>query len=90
MTEEVKEEVKETPMITIDDKTYALDDFDDKQRRLLSHLANLNEKIIKNKFELEQLTITHGTMKNILTNSLNVTAEDAQAAADAAKADSEK
>ena len=84
------EEVKETPVITIDEKEYSLDTFDDKQRRLLSHLANLNEKIIKNKFELEQLTITHGTMKNILTNSLNVTAEDAQAAADAAKADSEK
>ena len=84
------EEVKETPVITIDEKEYSLDTFDDKQRRLLSHLANLNEKIIKNKFELEQLTITHGAMKNILTNSLNVTAEDAQAAADAAKADSEK
>ena len=90
MTEEVIEEVKESPMITIDNQTYAVNDFDDKQRRLLSHLANLNEKIIKNKFELEQLTITHGAMKNILTNSLNAPAEEAQAAADTAKADSEK
>ena len=84
------EEVKETPVITIDEKEYSLDTFDDKQRRLLSHLANLNEKIIKNKFELEQLTITHGAMKNILTNSLNAPAEEAQAAVDTAKADSEK
>jgi len=84
------EEVKETPVITIDEKEYSLDTFDDKQRRLLSHLANLNEKIIKNKFELEQLTITHGAMKNILTTSLNAPAEEAQAAADTAKADSEK
>jgi len=71
------EEVKETPVITIDEKEYSLDTFDDKQRRLLSHLANLNEKIIKNKFELEQLVITHGAMKNILTNSLNAPVEEA-------------
>jgi len=77
MTEEVIEEVKESPMITIDNQTYAVNDFDDKQRRLLSHLANLNEKIIKNKFELEQLVITHGAMKNILTNSLNAPVEEA-------------
>tara|TARA_R100001377_G_scaffold83191_1_gene64371 strand:+ start:673 stop:924 length:252 start_codon:yes stop_codon:yes gene_type:complete len=81
------EEVKNDPVITIDGKEYRIEDLSDKSKRTLAHVADLNTKLIKARFDLEQLEITQVAMKNILANNVNALAEEAQAAA---KADSEK
>ena len=84
MTEETK------PTVTIDDKEYIIEDLSDTQKRTLNHVADLNSKILNSNFQLEQLKIAQHAMKNILSQSLAEPIEEAQAAADTAKADSEK
>jgi len=84
MTEETK------PTVTIDDKEYIIEDLRDGQKRTLNHIADLNSKILNSNFQLEQLKIAQHAMKNILSQSLAEPIEEAQAAADTAKADSEK
>ena len=84
MTEETK------PTVTIDDKEYIIEDLRDGQKRTLNHVADLNSKILNSNFQLEQLKAAQHAMKNILSQSLAEPIEEAQAAADTAKADSEK
>lgn len=42
--------------ITINDKEYTLDDFDDKQKHLINQITSVNTKVYNLQFELEQMT----------------------------------
>ncbi len=56
MSEEIKntEEIKKTP-ITIDGVEYMLEDMADEQQAAVRHIADIDTKIAKAKFDIEQL-----------------------------------
>jgi|TARA_R110001592_G_scaffold317187_2_gene593876 hypothetical protein len=84
MTEETKNN------INIDGADYAMDDLTPEQQKILTHIADLNTKIQNVNFQIEQLRVAQSAFKTLLKNSLNAPVEEAQAAADTAKAESEK
>ena len=68
---------KQTKTIVIDDKTYTEDDFNNEQKMMLNHIADLDRKIGSTKFNLDQLEVGKAAFIDMLKNSM----EEAEEAA---------
>lgn len=68
---------KQTKTIVIDDKEYTEDDFNNEQKMMLNHIADLDRKIGSTKFNLDQLEVGKSAFIDMLKNSM----EEAEEAA---------
>lgn len=58
-------------IITINDKEYTEDQLNDKQKLIITHIADLDSKISATKFSLEQLQVSRDAFMSMLTVSLS-------------------
>ena len=56
--------------ITIDEKEYKLDDFDDKQKYLISQIKDLTNKSASFKFQIDQVEVAKAAFIKTLTQSI--------------------
>ena len=61
--------------IVIDDKTYTEDDFNNEQKMMLNHIADLERKIGSTQFNLDQLNVGKAAFIDMLKASMS---EEAQ------------
>ena len=61
---------KETPVITIDDKEFNIEDMTGEQQAMINHINDLDRKIAQSQFNLEQLTFGKNAFVNSLSQSL--------------------
>lgn len=66
---------KQPKTIVINDKEYTEDQLTDKQKTMINHLADLERKIGSAKFNLDQMTVGRDAFMNMLTQSLDKSAE---------------
>ena len=57
--------------IVIDDKTYTEDDFNNEQKMMLNHIADLDRKIGSTKFNLDQLEVGKAAFIDMLKSSMS-------------------
>jgi|TARA_R110000787_G_scaffold119659_2_gene230591 hypothetical protein len=67
---------KKTQVITINDKEYNADDLTNEQKLMVNHCTDLDRKMASAQFNLDQLRVGKDAFVNILTASLDDTAED--------------
>ncbi len=60
---------EKTP-ITVNDKEYILEDFNDHQRLLLNHVNDLNRKIESGRFNLDQMAVGRDEFIRLLSVAL--------------------
>lgn len=70
---------KNKKIITINGKDYTEDQFTDKQKVILSHLQNLNQKIASAQFNLDQLKVSKEAFTTMLKKEMEVINEDLRA-----------
>tara|TARA_R110000868_G_scaffold223167_1_gene475010 strand:- start:45 stop:251 length:207 start_codon:yes stop_codon:yes gene_type:complete len=58
--------------VTIDDVQYQLEDMTPEQQGLISHLADLDQKLAAAKFSADQLQVCRNAFFGILKQSLNI------------------
>jgi hypothetical protein len=63
-------EEKQTQTITINDKEYTEDQFNDEQKLLINHVADLDRKIRSAQFNIDQLQVGREAFIKMLTESL--------------------
>lgn len=63
-------------VITIDDKEYDTDTFNDQQRSFLNHIADLDRKINNALFNLDQLQVGKAAFAKQLKDSLEGQSDD--------------
>ena len=68
--EHKKEDNMSEEKITINEKEYKLEDFDDKQKYLVAQIKDLNDKSNKIKCQLDQIEIAKAAFINNLTKSI--------------------
>jgi len=68
---------KKTKTIIIDDKEYTEDDFNNEQKMMLNHIADLDRKIGSTKFNLDQLEVGKAAFVEMLTESMKEVEEAA-------------
>lgn len=56
--------------IVIDDKTYTEDDFNNEQKMMLNHIADLDRKIGSTRFNLDQLEVGKSAFVDMLKSSM--------------------
>jgi hypothetical protein len=61
---------KQTQTITINDKEYTEDQFNDEQKLLINHVADLDRKIRSAQFNIDQLQVGREAFIKMLTESL--------------------
>lgn len=71
---------EKTP-ITINDKEYFVEDLTQDQQTMLNHINDLDRKLSSARFNLDQLSIGRDAFVNMLAKSVEVTEEEAEAAA---------
>ena len=64
----MSEEEKKT--ITVNDKTYNVEDLSEKEVVMVNHVADLDQKLMSARFSLDQLQVCRDTFVGMLTNSL--------------------
>ena len=60
---------EKTP-ITVNEKQYILEDFNDHQRLLLNHVNDLNRKIESSRFNLDQMAVGRDEFIRLLSEAL--------------------
>mgnify|MGYP003116663884 FL=1 len=63
---------KKTTPITINDVEYTLEDMTPEQQAMVNHVADLDRKISRNQFNLDQLSVGRQAFMNMLTQQLEV------------------
>ena len=61
---------KKTPPIILDDKEYDFEDFNDQQKAIVNHIADLDRKIKSTEFNLDQLNVGKKAFVDMLKQSL--------------------
>lgn len=64
MTEE------ENKIITVNDKSYNVEDLSEQEIIMLKHVADLDQKLMSARFNVDQLQVCRDTFVGILTHSL--------------------
>jgi hypothetical protein len=64
----VPEEEKKT--ITVNDKTYSVEDLSEQELVMVNHVADLDQKLMSSRFSVDQLQVCRDTFVGMLTNSL--------------------
>lgn len=59
-----------TQAIVIDDVEYSQDDMTESQQRLLAHVIDLDRKLTRSRFQLDQLSVGRETFMSALKDSL--------------------
>ena len=72
---------KEKTPITVNDKEYLVEDMTEQQVTMLNHVQDLDRKLANAQFNLDQLNVGREAFVNMLAASLEVPAEEAEAAA---------
>ena len=62
------EEKKKT--ITVNDKTYSVEDLSEQELVMVNHVADLDQKLMSSRFSVDQLQVCRDTFVGMLTNSL--------------------
>ena len=62
------EEKKKT--ITVNDKTYSVEDLSEQELVMVNHVADLDQKLMSSRFSVDQLQVCRDTFVNMLTSSL--------------------
>ena len=62
------EEEKKT--ITVNDKTYSVEDLSEQELVMVNHVADLDQKLMSSRFSVDQLQVCRDTFVGMLTNSL--------------------
>lgn len=62
---------KKTPPIILDDKEYDFEDFNDQQKAIVNHIADLDRKIKSTQFNLDQLNVGKNAFVNMLKSSIS-------------------
>jgi hypothetical protein len=62
------EEEKKT--ITVNDKTYSVEDLSEQELVMVNHVADLDQKLMSSRFSVDQLQVCRDTFVNMLTSSL--------------------
>ena len=70
---------EKTP-ITVNDKEYFIEDFNDQQQAMVNHIADLDRKISNARFNLDQLAFGREAFLSALTQTLSTTQEQAEEA----------
>jgi hypothetical protein len=61
---------KKTTSVTIDEKTYVLEDMTQQQQAMVNHVADLDRKIASARFNLDQLQVGKDAFVNMLRTDL--------------------
>jgi len=69
---------KKTNTITINDKSYTEDQLNDAQKTMVTHVADLDRKIVSANFNIDQLKMGRMAFMNTLTASLSTEPEEAE------------
>jgi hypothetical protein len=64
----MSEEEKKT--ITVNSKTYNVEDLSEKEVTMFNHVADLDQKLMSSRFSVDQLQVCRDTFVNMLTSSL--------------------
>ncbi len=64
------EEEKEKKIITVNDKTYNVEDLSEQEIVMINHVTELDQKIMSARFSLDQLQVCRDAFVNMLTLSL--------------------
>lgn len=59
------------PMVKIDDVEYNFDEMTDRQKAMLNHVADLEQKLAVARFNVEQLEVSRQAFFDMLKASLN-------------------
>jgi len=70
---------EKTP-ITVNDKQYFVEDFNDQQQAMVNHITDLDRKISNARFNLDQLAFGREAFLSALTQTLSTTQEQAEEA----------
>ena len=62
------EEEKKT--LTVNDKTYSVEDLSEQELVMVNHVADLDQKLMSSRFSVDQLQVCRDTFVNMLTSSL--------------------
>lgn len=68
---------KKPNVITVNDKSYIIDDMTDRQKALLAHVQDLDRKIGNTKFALDQLSVGREAFIQQLVADLTTPSEEA-------------
>jgi hypothetical protein len=72
---------EKTP-ITVNDKEYFIDDFNDREKYLWNHISDLAVKLDKARFNVDQLAFGREYVINLLAQSLEQADTDEEVSAD--------
>ncbi len=65
---------KEQKTITVNEKTYDVEDLSEKEIAMVNHVADLDQKIMSARFGLDQLQVCRDAFVNMLSISLETPA----------------
>ena len=68
----------EKKTISVNDKTYNIDDLTEKQVVMVNHIADLERKLSTARFNVDQMSVNHQAFVDMLTRSLEDTPEEAK------------
>ena len=68
---------KQTTPITVNDVEYTYEEMTEKQQTIVDHCADLDRKIRSTQFNLDQLSVGKEAFISMLTQELEVVAEEA-------------
>jgi len=60
----------EKKTITVNDKPYNVEDLDEQEIVMVNHVADLDQKLMAARFNVDQLQVCRDTFVGMLTNSL--------------------
>jgi hypothetical protein len=69
---------KEKPVLNLDDKEYVIEDMTDKQKMMVNHINDLQNKQNTNQFMADQLSVGKEAFINMLRSSLTAEPEEAE------------
>jgi|TARA_R110000822_G_scaffold276048_1_gene398147 hypothetical protein len=61
---------EEKKTITVNSKTYNVEDLSEKEVTMFNHVADLDQKLMSSRFSVDQLQVCRDTFVNMLTSSL--------------------
>ena len=72
-------EKKEKPVLNLDDKEYIIEEMTDKQKMMVNHINDIQNKQNSNQFMADQLSVGKESFINMLRESLNAEPEEVEA-----------
>ena len=66
-----KNKTKQTPVVNLDGKDYKVDDLNDNQKMIITHIQDLSRKIESTQFNLQQLNVGKDAFVGLLKQELD-------------------